>query len=141
MRSLIFILAAAIFPLTGLGQESPVWKAGAAVVDITPEGPVWMAGYGRRDKPSEGVAQKVYAKALALADQGEGRMVIVTLDLIGVPRELREAVVRRSAERHGLAPEEILLNASHTHSGPSPRGRGVRESGLRWESGCLWKSA
>jgi neutral ceramidase len=112
--------------------EKPVmkWKAGAAAVDITPDGPVWMAGYGARKKPSEGVSQKLYAKALALDDGSGGRLAIVTLDLIGVPRTVREAVEAKMRERHGLRPEEILLNASHTHSGPAPYPRGVSDPAL-----------
>ena len=101
------------------------WKAGAAAIDITPEGPVWMAGYGARKKPSEGVSQKLHAKALALEDAWGNRMVIVTLDLIGVPRAIREAVEREAGTRFQLRPESLLLNASHTHSGPAPYARGV----------------
>ena len=104
---------------------APQWKAGAATVDITPEGSVWMAGYAARKKPSEGVSQKLFAKALALEDTGGSRLVIVTMDLIGVPRAVREAVEREARQRFQLRPESILLNASHTHSGPAPSARGV----------------
>ena len=120
---LLFLCVALALP----AAESTAWKAGAAAVDITPEGPVWMAGYASRKKPSEGVSQKLYAKALALDDGAGGRLVIVTLDLIGVPRVIREAVERVAKERHGLRPEAILLNASHTHSGPAPYARGVSD--------------
>jgi neutral ceramidase len=107
------------------GQDAASWKAGAAAIDITPDGPVWMAGYGSRNKPSEGVAQRIHAKALAIEDNGNGRMVIVTMDLIGVPREVRDGVERRVRKQYGLSPESILLNASHTHSAPAPSSRGV----------------
>ena len=107
------------------GQDAAAWKAGAAAIDITPDGPVWMAGYGSRTKPSEGIAQRISAKALAIEDNANGRMVIVTMDLIGVPREVREGVERRVRKQYGLSPESILLNASHTHSGPAPWRRGV----------------
>jgi hypothetical protein len=70
------------------------WKAGAAVVDITPDGPMWLAGYGGRKRPSDGVAQRLFAKALALEDGAGAQMVFVTLDLIHVPRALREGVER-----------------------------------------------
>ena len=33
---------------------------------ITPEKPMWMAGYAARNKPSEGKAQDLFAKALVL---------------------------------------------------------------------------
>jgi Neutral/alkaline non-lysosomal ceramidase, N-terminal len=107
------------------GQDAAAWKAGAAAIDITPDGPVWMAGYGSRNKPSEGIAQRISAKALAIEDNANGRMVIVTMDLIGVPREVRDGVERRVRKQYGLPPESVLLNASHTHSGPAPSSRGV----------------
>jgi neutral ceramidase len=98
----------------------PAWKAGAAAVDITPEGSVWMAGYASRKRPSEGIAQHLYAKALALEDDAGVRMVMVTMDFVTVPRLLREEVERLAFDRFGLPREALLLNASHTHSGPSP---------------------
>ena len=107
------------------GQDGRSFQAGAAAIDITPDGRVWMAGYGSRNKPSEGVAQRIYAKALAIEDNANGRTVIVTLDLVGVPRELRDGVERRVHKQYGLSPESILLNAPHTHSGPAPSSRGV----------------
>lgn len=101
--------------------EEASWKAGVATVTVTPEGSVWMAGYASRKKPAEGKATELFAKALALQD-GEGhRLVIVTTDLIGIPRPLRDAVARRVTEQHGLPPEGLLLNASHTHCGPVVR--------------------
>lgn len=108
-------------------RDPLAWKAGAAAIDITPEGPVWMAGYAARKKPSEGVSQKLFAKALALEDAWGARFVAVTLDLIGVPRAIREAVERDARQKFGLRPEAILLNASHTHSGPAPYPRGVTD--------------
>lgn len=94
------------------------WKAGTASIVITPERSLWMAGYASRDKPSEGKAQDLYAKALALEDTNGSRLVLVTLDLIGVPRALRDHVARQAQEKYQLAPSSLLLNASHTHCGP-----------------------
>src|SRR5688500_6164960 len=133
MRSRFHVIVLALFAavvssVTGApSDQTRSWKAGAAAVDITPEGSVWMAGYAARKKPSEGVAQKLQAKALALDDTNGGRLVIVTLDLIGVPRAVREAVEQMAREQMGLGPDAILLNASHTHSGPAPYARGVAD--------------
>src|SRR5687768_11880211 len=92
----VLLLGLAFRVSAAIGDKPPLrWKAGAAAVDITPEGPMWMAGYAARKKPSEGVSQKLYAKALALEDDRGGRLAIVTLDLIGVPRTVRETVERR----------------------------------------------
>lgn len=120
-------LAAAAFPL--MGGDNPAtalpWRAGAAVVDITPDRPMWLAGYGGRNRPSEGVAHRIFAKALALEELGGGQMIFVTLDLIHVPRSLREAVEKSVAARHGIGGASLLLNASHTHSAPAPYSYGV----------------
>jgi len=94
------------------------FRAGAARIDITPEGPIWLSGYAVRDHPSEGVDQRLYARALALEDPRGHRFVIVSLDLIGVPRNLADEVAARAAKRYGLQRSELLLNASHTHAGP-----------------------
>jgi len=97
------------------------WKAGVASVVITPEQPMWMAGYAARDKPSEGKIHDLYAKALALQDAQGTRLVIVTLDLVGVRRPLRDWLVAEAGKRCDLPPEGLLLNASHTHCGPELR--------------------
>lgn len=107
-----------------IGAEE-MWRAGAASVAITPEKNLWMAGFAARTRPAEGKETDLFAKALVLEDARGRRFVVVTLDLIGVPRVLRQAVERRVREAHGLAAESLLLNASHTHSGPEFRSRWV----------------
>jgi predicted amidohydrolase len=82
---------------------------------------MWMAGYAARTKPSEGVAQELYAKALALQDSDGARLVIVTTDLIGIPRPLRDFVEKEVQANYGLPASSLLLNASHTHCGPELR--------------------
>ena len=102
-------------------QAQGPWKAGVAIVVTTPEYSMWMAGYAARNKPSEGKVHDLHAKALALEDTAGTRFVIVTVDLIGFPRDFRDAVEKEVGARFGLRPEALLLNASHTHSGPEIR--------------------
>src|SRR5688572_10735217 len=101
--------------------EKPAWQAGVAAVNVTPREAMWMAGYAARTKPSEGVAQDLYVKALALEDAEQNRLVIVTMDLIGVPRPLRDAVEQKVQSQYGLPRQSLLINASHTHCGPELR--------------------
>ena len=104
-----------------VAKTAAIWKAGVATADLTPEDPVWMGGYGARTRPSDGVAQKVFAKALALEDANGALFVIVTLDLVSVPRYLRETLGKRLEAAHGLPEHALLLNASHTHAAPELR--------------------
>jgi hypothetical protein len=101
------------------GQESKsVWKAGAAKVSITPEKMMWMSGYGSRDKPAEGKLTELWAKALVVEDPTGKRGVLVTMDLVGISRDLAQAVCRRLKKKHGFQREHIILSVSHTHTGP-----------------------
>ncbi|MDA1312252.1 MAG: neutral/alkaline non-lysosomal ceramidase N-terminal domain-containing protein [Acidobacteria bacterium] len=109
------LLLAAVSPLVVAAQG---WQAGAASITITPEKPIWMAGYGNRDRPAEGTAQQLHAKALALRDDAGGRAVLVTTDMLGFPQDLARRVTTRAEQLYGLSRERILLNSSHTHTGP-----------------------
>lgn len=105
---------------SAIGADS-VWKVGIAITKITPEKPMWMAGYAARKTPSEGVAQDLYAKALAIQDEQGQRLVIVTTDLIGIPRALRDQLEAEVKAQFELPREALWLNASHTHCGPELR--------------------
>src|SRR4051812_32605056 len=93
---------------------APAWKAGAASVKITPDTNMWMAGYASRTKPAEGVELDLYAKAMVIEDQAGGRWALVTMDLIGVPRNLRLSLAEQVEKQYGIAPSRLVLNASHT---------------------------
>jgi neutral ceramidase len=95
-----------------------VWRAGTARVAVTPRGPIRMAGYGARTKPSDGVASELYAGALALEDESGKLAVIVTADTLGFTRPMADEIARRCRVRYGIERDRVLLNASHTHSGP-----------------------
>lgn len=94
------------------------WNAGTARVEITPAEPVFLAGYAARNHPAEGAVHPLWAKALALADQEGNRVVIVTIDLIGITPQVADAVFSLVGSRTGLKREHILFNVSHTHAGP-----------------------
>jgi hypothetical protein len=94
------------------------WKVGLAEIKITPEMPVAMSGYASRTKPFEKVATDLHAKALVLQDAEGHRAVLVTSDLLGFPAAVAEPICERLQQKTGLKREQILLNSSHTHSGP-----------------------
>src|SRR6478736_4238074 len=65
-------------------DQLPAWKAGTAKAVITPKTLMAMAGYAARTEPAEGTEQDLFAKALAIEDRGGNRVVLLTMDLIGV---------------------------------------------------------
>jgi hypothetical protein len=104
-----------------MARVGPLWKAGVASTVITPDGPMWLAGWAVRTEPSRGTATELYAKALAIEDGRGSRLVLLTVDLIAVSRDIAMAVAGRVRGRWGLPRERILICASHTHCGPEVR--------------------
>jgi neutral ceramidase len=100
-------------------SAEPEWKVGLARVKITPEQPIHLAGYASRTHPFEKVTADLNAKALALEDRQGHVGVIVTTDLIGLTAAVANPVCERIAAKTGLKRDQILINSSHIHTGPS----------------------
>jgi hypothetical protein len=94
------------------------WQVGLAKAAVTPDQFMWMAGYASRNRPADGKLTDLWAKAMVLQDASGRRAVLVTMDVIGVSREMATAVAATLKERYGLARSQLALCASHTHSGP-----------------------
>src|SRR5688500_1478177 len=103
---------------TGRMTQAAEWNAGVGRAVITPTTPMWMSGYASRDRPAEGKLHDLWCKALALEDAAGRRAVLITLDLCGIDRETSGRVRDRIQQAHGLGRESVVLNCSHTHSGP-----------------------
>lgn len=123
-RSVVFTLFLTLL-LGFLGEKSAhavepdqLWKAGVARVDITPEQSMWMAGYAARDHGAKGMIHELWVKALALEDANGHRAVMVTSDLLGFPKKISDNIRDRLHKQLGLTRAQVLLNSSHTHSGP-----------------------
>jgi neutral ceramidase len=100
----------------GYAQEL---RAGAARAKITPEELGWLGGYGHRNRPAEGVAAELWARALALEDNQGHRCILVNADIHIFTRRLHREIVEAARKRFGLEQGEVMLIATHTHSGPA----------------------
>jgi neutral ceramidase len=106
-------------------QVLGMWRAGVGRITITPREPIFLKGYGSRTKPSEGVRQDLFVKALALQDETGATSVLVTTDLHSYTRQMSDTIAEAVRERYGIPRERLVLNASHTHSGPAITGEAV----------------
>lgn len=129
MRTLYEILRPVSILILILGWAWPsataaeaTWKAGAAKAVITPKEFLWMAGYASRTRPADGTLHDLYIRVLAIEDSQGKRAVILSSDLLGIPRSVAENVTKELHAKFGLARDQIMLNASHTHTGPVLRG-------------------
>ena len=93
-------------------------NAGAAQVDITPQPGVELSGFAARTQPSVGVLDSLYARGLYVEDGGS-RLLWLHADLIALEREFVLDLRRRIRQEFGLASSQVMVSATHTHSGPA----------------------
>jgi neutral/alkaline ceramidase-like enzyme len=108
------VFAALLLFATPVGADD--LRAGTAKVDITPPVGYPMWGYAaRRDSPSVGVTDPLFARAVVLATKST-KIAIVSLDLGRAPTRSSTAGIRKQVKAAGI--DHIFLVASHTHHGP-----------------------
>jgi len=91
-------------------------KGGCAKVNITP--PLGILLIGSKGQPSDDILDELYAKAMVLND-GNTTIAIVSADLLYTPlEEITNPVREIIKEKTGIPEENVLVCATHTHSGP-----------------------
>ncbi len=100
-----------------------VLRAGAATSNITPFLGAPIVG-GWRSPPATHIHDELHARCLVL-DNGVERIGIVVADNLGIPREVLDEAKRQVQKHTGLAPDHLLISATHTHSAASARPNNV----------------
>lgn len=103
---------------SALGEPERLFQVGAAKVDVTPSYPIRLSGYGNRRTESEGVAEHLWTKALAIGSDADGPAILVTVDNCGVSDRLADEVAERLKKKAGLPRERFTLCSTHNHTGP-----------------------
>ena len=95
-------------------------KAGYARAAITPPVGTRMQGFSGRDRDHgcTGVHDDTFARALYL-DHAQSEALIMGFDLCFLDREVADRLKGAIGRCVDLSPRQILLNASHTHTGPA----------------------
>src|SRR4051812_49832902 len=110
MKRIAAVLLVLVLAGGPAGAQGLAWTAGAAKATITPAESMWMSGYGNRSAPAEGKETELWAKALVLEDAGGRRAVLVTLDLVGISRDVSQQICRTIEQKHNLSREQIVLS-------------------------------
>lgn len=106
---------------TGVAQEKREFRAGAHAQDVTPKKfPISVNG-GMADRQAKGAHDPLHARCLVL-DDGTTRIALVVVDSCMIPRDVCDNAKRLTHKATGLAPERILISATHTHSAPTLSG-------------------
>ena len=91
-------------------------KAGFGRIDITPPLGVFVQGYFEK-RYADGILDPLLATAVAF-DNGQKRIVVISVDVIGFNQLLMDQVRPMVAEAIGTEKEAVFICCTHTHLGP-----------------------
>jgi len=117
IRFLLLLTAACALTVSAHAQNSETaqLRAGAAVVDITPQKfPVSMTG-AFQDRMATGAQDRLHARALVL-DDGTTEVAIVVCDICLISREIFDAAKKDASQKTGIPENRMLMSATHTHT-------------------------
>jgi hypothetical protein len=120
--AVFFFVAAALTAGATAADPMGVYHVGVAAQDITPNYPIRLNGFGFRRTESEGVTQRIWAKALAIGSDEQKPLVLVTVDNLGARLQMVEDVSRRLHAKAGIEPARFAVCFSHSHTAPKVNG-------------------
>ena len=96
-------------------------KAAAKSIDITPALGIPMGGNVRDDDKARGVHDNLYCNAVLLEEDGK-KICFLGFDLLGLNIETCKAIKDNIQVQTGIDSKSIVINSTHTHSGPDVLG-------------------
>jgi hypothetical protein len=118
LLTVMLTIGAVVGCLRTTAAAEKVFRAGAAVVDVTPlKFPVIVNGY-TFERTARSALDKLAARALVL-DDGRSRIAIVVVDSCVLPRGLLDRAKELAGQATGIPIDRMLVSATHTHSAPA----------------------
>ena len=93
-------------------------RVGAAAVNLKCDPSMVLAGMieARYTKEQEG---ELRAVAVVVEKRRVNKIAIVACDVLWIPRPLIDAALAEIEKTTGIPPQNVLINATHTHHAPS----------------------
>ena len=107
-----------LFAASPSADHGPTALAGGCEIEITPPLGIALGGRGGPTTAASKILDPLYAQVLYVKDaQGTG-FALVAFDLIGITHELADRIRTAIVHETGTEWNLVVLNCSHTHSGP-----------------------
>jgi len=118
LREYLVILGVASMGIGSAAERTATSSAGWAEVEITPPLGIALGGRGGADAEVTRILDPLYAHVLVLKDGKGTGLVLVSLDVVGMQHDTSERIRMTIAGELGVEINLVVLNFSHTHSGP-----------------------
>ena len=92
-------------------------RAGAAQTDISLKDSQFLFGYPHVKRYSTGIHDRLWSSALYLSD-GKRDVMFIANDIIFVSKDSAKYIHQEISKQIPITPENIMITATHTHSGP-----------------------
>ena len=89
---------------------------GMKELEVTPLLGMSMPGY-LKDRRSTGIKDSIFVKAIIL-DDSKKRIAIISIDMVHVEEKIALEISRKVFELTGIPMENIMISATHNHTGP-----------------------
>ncbi|EPR69618.1 neutral/alkaline non-lysosomal ceramidase N-terminal domain-containing protein [Cyclobacterium qasimii] len=124
---LILTISTVLFSKDIIAQNS-VFQAGASISDITPFlGPPVVGGYN--SPPASYIHDPLNVRTLVL-DDGKQDLIFVIVDNVSIKNEVFDAAKQIVYNDLKIPAKNIMMAATHTHSGISLGGQGLKSKDL-----------
>lgn len=110
-----------VFFLSGVNLRADDFRAGAAIVDVTPDKLPVLVNGGMTSRSLDKVKTRVHARAIVFADS-KSQLAIVVVDTCMMGRMLLDDVKALAAAKTKIPADHILISATHAHSAPASMG-------------------
>jgi hypothetical protein len=117
MRYQLFLLASLAIAATARAE----FKAGAAVIDITPPKLPVLVNGGMMSRYVDKVKTQIHARAVVVED-GKTQVAMVVVDSCMMSREVLDEAKTMAAKKTGIPADKMLISATHAHSVPASMG-------------------
>lgn len=100
-------------------SENSSLQIGYAEVNYTPRIGLNLVGnYRGNDYASRGIHDSLYGKAMVAKGSNGEKIAILSVDICYIPKESVDMMREHIASNSDIKAENILIHATHTHSGP-----------------------
>jgi neutral ceramidase len=122
-RTIIFfgtaLITLSIITSCGSKNSDSGIKIGLAEVSYKPDVGLDLVGnYRGDDYASRGIHDSLYAKALVAEDKRGEKVAVLSIDICMLPKESVNFMRQYIAEKSDIKAENVMIMATHTHSGP-----------------------